>query len=102
MREHDMKSQGSQTIRNCHFRYRCHMEWDDLDATNLNTVRHCTICDKNVHLCTTQESLARAVVANLCVAIPADIVAHHGYESVSPTANLDNPVTLLGDIAGFD
>ena len=97
-----MKQEGSRTIRNCHFRYRCHMEWDDLDATTSNTVRHCGICDKDVHLCSTQDDLAKAVLANLCVAIPVAVLEGHGFETVSPTANLHNPATLLGDIAGFD
>lgn len=97
-----MNALGSKTIRNCHFRYRCHMEWDDLDATGSDTVRHCAVCDKDVHWCPTQESLARAVLANLCAAIPADVVDRHGYDKVSPGANLHDPGTLLGDVAGFD
>lgn len=97
-----MSNEGSRTIRNCHFRYRCHMEWDDLVATASDTVRHCSICDKDVHFCMTQESLAKAVLANLCVAIPAEAVDRHGFDTVSPSANMSNPVTLLGDIARFD
>jgi hypothetical protein len=78
------------------------MEWDDLDATASNTVRHCGICEKDVHLCSTREDLAKAVLANLCVAIPVAVVEGHGFETVSPTANLRNSATLLGDIALFD
>lgn len=78
------------------------MEWDDLDATASDTVRHCGICDKDVHLCSTQESLAKAVLANLCVAIPAEAVRSHGFETVSPSANLINPILLVGDVMGFE
>lgn len=97
-----MTQDGSKTIRNCHFRYRCHMEWDDLEITASDTVRHCGICGKDVHLCTSQDALARAILENLCVAVPVAAVGSHGFESVSPKTNLSNPATLLGDIAGFD
>lgn len=78
------------------------MEWDDLETTASDTVRHCVICDKDVHLCSTQESLAKAVLANLCIAIPIDVVVSHGFESISQSANQKDPMTLLGDVKGFD
>jgi hypothetical protein len=78
------------------------MEWDDLDPTTSGTIRHCGICGKDVHFCESPEALAKAVLENLCVAIPAAALEGHGFDTVSPKANLNNPETLLGDIAGFD
>ena len=92
-------STESKTIRNCHFRYRCHMEWGDLDEMGNPTVRHCGICSKDVHLCSTESELAKAIAANLCVAIPGDAVERYSHDTASPLLGRDymNGL-LLGDI----
>jgi hypothetical protein len=92
------QASSSTTIRNCHFRYRCHMEWSDLTRTQEDGIRHCSVCDKNVYLCKTEAELFVAIIENRCVAIPADIVEKHSYESISEKANLRDPGMLMGDI----
>ena len=90
----------SKTIRNCHFRYRCHMEWEDLEDKGDPAVRHCALCDKDVHYCLTEAELARAITANLCVAIPAALVQDHSHDHASPMLQENaTPRLLLGDIA---
>jgi hypothetical protein len=76
------------------------MEWDTLEPTADLAVRYCGICLKNVHLCRSEEELATAVVANLCVAIPANIVASYSAKHTSPlTAVAQYPRTLVGDVS---
>ena len=90
----------SKTIRNCHFRYRCHMEWDDLEDRGDPAVRHCVLCNKDVHFCATEAELARAITANLCVAIPAERVQGHSHDQASPLLQEGAGTRLLvGDIA---
>ncbi len=51
------------TIRNCPvtFEFQCPKDWDQLDATNVPNVRHCTQCNENVFFCESDdETLARA------------------------------------------
>lgn len=57
------------TIRNCVFAFKCTKKWDELDATDVSTVRHCQDCEREVHFCATDTTLAKAVKRNLCVAI---------------------------------
>ena len=57
----------------CQFRFVCSQKW-----TNLVPIygeigrRHCTVCDKSVHLTTTYEELASHAAARRCVAIFAE------------------------------
>jgi hypothetical protein len=91
---------ASKSIRNCNFKYRCHMEWDDLEQTEKELVRHCGICSKLVYLCQNEAELASAIVGNLCVAIPASMLGEYTAQSVSPlVAGRDSPTTLVGDIS---
>jgi hypothetical protein len=66
----DMESQGPiYEIRNCTFAYRCTADWDKLEDTGIEQVRHCHECDKDVHFCETDQQLTDAIYANHCVAI---------------------------------
>lgn len=58
------------TIRNCLpvFSFRCPKVWENLAPTEDETVRHCTECDQNVHLCTTDEETLVHARAGHCIA----------------------------------
>ena len=59
-------------IRNCRFKFKCGAAWEHLDATENPGVRHCGGCERDVHLCETDEELAQAILENHCVAIPRE------------------------------
>jgi hypothetical protein len=100
----DDKPGASRTIRNCHFKYRCHMEWSDLDTTADDAIRHCAICKKNVHLCRTAAELSAAIIGNLCVALPAGVAESTSYDTISDKAKPSDQgdFMTLGDPIGFD
>jgi hypothetical protein len=60
------------TIRNCSFASQCNLHWEQMSSTDLHDVRFCSACAREVHFCDSDESLARAVKANKCVAIQKD------------------------------
>jgi hypothetical protein len=92
-----MGDSASKTIRNCHFRYRCHMEWEDLDESGDPTIRHCQICAKDVFLCVSEGELSRSILLNRCVAIPREVVGRFSFEKESDLANpYEKYSTILG------
>ena len=56
-------------IRNCTIAFKCKAKWEDLPDDGIKTVRFCEDCQKEVHLCTSDNDLAEAMRDNLCVAI---------------------------------
>ncbi|MCR9211544.1 MAG: hypothetical protein NXI28_25245 [bacterium] len=50
-------------------RYQCPQRWRDLAPTDDEMVRHCNVCDRNVHACYTDESVAAHADKGDCVAI---------------------------------
>ncbi|RZW16516.1 MAG: hypothetical protein EX260_09810 [Desulfobulbaceae bacterium] len=59
-------------IRNCRFKFKCGAAWEHLDATEAPGVRYCGGCERDVHLCETDDELAKAIRENHCVAIPRE------------------------------
>lgn len=57
------------TVKNCQFLFECKAQWSDLNKTKNRNIRFCNQCRKDVHLCITNESLARAISFNHCVAL---------------------------------
>lgn len=63
------------TIRNCVFSFKCDAKWENMkqdysdDYIEPDSVRFCTICQKEVFLSLTDEDLARNVKLNRCIAI---------------------------------
>jgi hypothetical protein len=72
------------------------MEWDDLAPTDTPSVRHCTECDKDVHLCNSTPELVDAIRKNLCVCIPAEEVESYTADETSEKATKPKPLQLLG------
>ena len=73
-------------IRNCEIRYACPNNWDGLEITQNAAIRHCSSCERDVHLCRTETELHQAMIDDHCVAIKIHD-ALKGQET-----------TLLGDI----
>ena len=59
-------------IRNCEFAFRCTKTWDEMYKSADIAKRFCKDCKKYVHLCNDDESIAKAIRENLCVAIPVE------------------------------
>ena len=57
-------------IRNCPVRFKtpCPRKWESLQPTADSTVRHCDVCHKKVHLCTTDASIMEHARQGDCVA----------------------------------
>lgn len=53
---------------NCEFEYECPKNWFDLITTNDAGVKYCETCNKNVHLCVTQEELDSHTEQRHCIA----------------------------------
>ena len=56
-------------IPNCEFAFECPKRWQDLQATEDPHVRHCTSCERSVHLCQNQRQLEGHIAEGHCVAI---------------------------------
>lgn len=57
------------TIRNCIFSFKCEMNWEKLNETDVDNIKFCSNCQKEVYFCRTDEELVEAVKRNKCVGI---------------------------------
>lgn len=57
-------------IVNCEFEYECDIDWDQLELTANQSVRHCTACKKDVELCINQKAIDKAYEEGKCIAHP--------------------------------
>ena len=53
---------------NCVFEYECPKNWFELKTTSKAGIKHCTECNKDVHLCINQEELDYAISQKFCIA----------------------------------
>ena len=53
----------------CALSFQCPKKWDQLVSTSESTVRHCSICNHNVHLALTEEDFRRYRAQGMCVAV---------------------------------
>jgi hypothetical protein len=60
---------SEELIRNCKLKFKCHQEWTGMIETADLAIRHCEVCDEDVHLCATTAGLKQALINNWCVAI---------------------------------
>ena len=60
-------------IESCRFAFKCPKTWEDLHATNVDTIRYCDKCFRNVYLTADPADIARRAAVGHCVAIPIDL-----------------------------
>lgn len=53
---------------NCEFEFECPKNWFDLTLTHDAKIKYCETCNKDVHLCTTQEELDAHAEQRHCIA----------------------------------
>lgn len=53
---------------NCEFEFECRKNWFDLTPTYDSKVKYCETCNKDVHLCVTQEELDKHAALRHCIA----------------------------------
>lgn len=53
---------------NCEFEFECSKNWFDLTPTHDAKVKYCETCNKDVHLCVTQEELDSHAERRHCIA----------------------------------
>lgn len=63
-------------IENCEFSYRCPKTWDGLLETNIDSVRFCDQCDRNVYLSRTPEHANANAARRRCVAVPIELTSY--------------------------
>lgn len=57
---------------NCEMEFECPKNWFELTETKQTGVKHCSTCQKNVHLCITQAELDDFAHKGDCIAFFAD------------------------------
>ena len=57
---------------NCEMEYECPKNWFELTETDNAGVKHCSTCDKHVHLCSTQDELDSFAHQGECIAFFSD------------------------------
>lgn len=53
----------------CRFRFKCPQLWDRLLQTDVEGIRHCPECERDVHLALTEEDFRRHSEEGRCVAV---------------------------------
>ena len=59
-------------IEGCVFAFECPKTWGALEKTNIDSVRHCSSCDRNVYLSVTVDAFNSNVLKGRCVAVPVN------------------------------
>lgn len=57
---------------NCEMEYECPKNWFELTETDKAGIKHCSTCDKHVHLCITQDELDSFAHQGVCIAFFSD------------------------------
>lgn len=75
-----MEAGSEKIILNCefNFKYLCPKIWDGLIPTEIDNVRHCTQCERNVFFCRTNEEIRNHAAAGECVAFKIEAASHIG------------------------
>ena len=60
-------------IEQCTFAYQCPKSWDQLFRTNVDSVRFCDQCEKNVYLSNSSTEALEHASKGECVAIPIEL-----------------------------
>lgn len=69
------KPKHSPIIKNCHFTFKCPIEWEKLELIpDKSNIRHCSSCNKNVHLTTEEHMLVLSIFSEYCVAVPIELI----------------------------
>ena len=71
----------SNKIKNCEFRFKCPMDWDDLTETNIESKKFCEKCNKPVIFCETTEEFETAASNRDCVCVQIESVVTIGEPS---------------------
>ena len=53
----------------CEFAFKCPKTWGQLTPTEAEGIRHCSECDRDVHLALTEEDFRRHADGGHCVAV---------------------------------
>lgn len=53
----------------CKFSFKCPKTWAQLSPTDTASIRHCSACDRDVHLALTEEDFRGYADAGHCVAV---------------------------------
>ena len=70
MDRHEESSMWNEEARiSCQFAFKCPKVWDRLSPTDDAHIRHCTACDRDVHLALSEEDFRRSAEEGLCVAV---------------------------------
>lgn len=89
-------------IRNCgaaieeaarvRFAYRCPRSWEGLEPTETAGARHCTTCDRLVHLCATREQAEARARGGECIAVPAALAGEVARDVTSMITGRPDPI----------
>jgi uncharacterized protein (TIGR02996 family) len=77
-------------IENCDklFAFRCPKKWENLTATDDETVRHCDACDKNVRYCDDIYTARLHARSGACVAVALGVPRHRDDLQEPPVRHL--------------
>ena len=74
----------------CSLRFKCPKLWDRLQRTEVEGVRHCPECERDVHLALTEEAFRRHSEEGRCIAVPV--------LQNNPEDDPNEPVLWLGQV----
>jgi hypothetical protein len=78
-------------IENCPLEFVCIREWDWLRRTRRDDVRHCSQCQRDVHLCVDDAAIKAAAEAGHCIAIP---IVDHPLNPLDPQRTSSIPMAM--------
>ena len=78
----------------CEFRFKCPRQWDRLQPTALEGVRHCFECDRDVYLALTKEDFRRHADGGRCIAVR--VITPNALKEAEPVYFMGSPHAPYG------
>lgn len=78
----------------CEFSFKCPKTWERLSPTDIASIRHCSECDRNVHLALTEEDFRRHADRGRCVAVR--VVTPNASDKAKPVYMVGSPGAPYG------
>ena len=66
---HQPEAWNAEARISCEFAFKCPKTWERLSPTDSATIRHCSECDRDVHLALTEDDFRQHAGAKWCTAV---------------------------------
>lgn len=96
----DVRNARLNSFLNCEMEFECPKNWFELTDTDKAGIKRCSTCDRNVHLCVTQDEVDELSLKGECIAFfsEPDVQTRFKLSREKAEANLRNSEFRLDNV----